>query len=300
MFCTSCGNEIKENIKFCTSCGAEVQILREDQTQALNKTKKYFTKSRVVVACGIFLLIVIVGLVFFYNSKRIKPASDQTNLDIASAVVNIYCTGEKEEDTSGGSGTILTEDGLVLTNAHIIPKGAEDTSSCLVILPDPSSGAPDEIYTAYPIVIPDLSEQYDLAFVQIDDVYYDMDEGKTYGVYPKNFPAYDSNKYCRNENVKLGEPVRIYGYPAISGGYALTITDGIVSSLLAKDGLIITSAKISHGNSGGLAVDQYGCRIGIPSMVSGDDYESLGVIISNDLIYDFISELNAIIELNGS
>jgi len=41
-------------------------------------------------------------------------------------------------------------------------------------------------------------------------------------------------------------------------GYSLTVTDGIVSSL-SGDGLIYTSAKISHGNSGGLAVDKNGC-----------------------------------------
>ncbi len=128
----------------------------------------------------------------------------------------------------------------------------------------------------------------------MDDVYYDHEEGKAYGEYPKVFPAYDSNKYCKNENVKLGEPVRIYGYPAISGGYALTITDGVVSSLMPDEGLIFTSAKISHGNSGGLAVDQYGCRLGIPAMVNGDDYESLGIIISNDLIFEFIDGLGAL------
>ena len=130
--------------------------------------------------------------------------------------------------------------------------------------------------------------------MQIDDVYYDQAEGKAYGEYPKQFPAYDSDLYCKNENVKLGEPVRIYGYPAISGGFALTITDGVVSSLLEKDGLIITSAKISHGNSGGLAVDKNGCRIGIPSMVSSDDAESLGVIISNNLIYSFTDEVRVL------
>ena len=122
-------------------------------------------------------------------------------------------------------------------------------------------------------------------------MYIDEQEGITYGEYPKQFPAYDGYCYCKNEHVKLGEPVRIYGYPAISGGEALTVTDGVVSTLLPNEGLIMTSAKISHGNSGGLAVDQYGCRIGVPSMVSSDDAESLGVIISNDLIYKFIEEV---------
>ncbi len=74
----------------------------------------------------------------------------------------------------------------------------------------------------------------------------------------------------------------------------MTITDGVVSSLMPDEGLIFTSAKISHGNSGGLAVDKDGCRIGVPAMVNGDDYESLGIIISNDLIYEFIDHLQTL------
>lgn len=292
MFCKSCGNEIKEGTKFCTKCGNESP---SSQIPIPIKKNKFFTKKKIVIIGSTFLfLVIIIVLLSFYSSNKV-PTTDQRNLDIASAVVNIYCSGETEEDGSGGSGTIMTEDGLVLTNAHIIPKGADGLVSCMVILPDPSTGVPDEIYTAYPIIIPELSEKYDLAFVQVDDVFYDHEEGKAYGEYPKVFPAYDSNKYCKNENLKLGESVRIYGYPAISGGYALTITDGVVSSLMPDEGLIFTSAKISHGNSGGLAVDQYGCRIGIPSMVNGDDYESLGIIISNDLIYEFISEVGEVV-----
>ena len=128
--------------------------------------------------------------------------------------------------------------------------------------------------------------------MQIHDVFYDYEEGIAYGEYPKKFPAYVDQEQCGDDNVKLGEPVRIYGYPAISGGYALTITDGVVSSLLIDEGLIITSAKISYGNSGGLAVDQNGCMIGMPSMVTGDENESLGVIIPNDLINEFIGRLD--------
>jgi len=89
--------------------------------------------------------------------------------------------------------------------------------------------------------------------------------------------------------------VRIFGYPAISGGYSLTITDGVVSSF-PGEGLIVTSAKISHGNSGGLAVDRHGCMLGVPSLVSVDEYESLGVIISMELINEFTTEVSKIID----
>ncbi len=88
--------------------------------------------------------------------------------------------------------------------------------------------------------------------------------------------------------------MRIFGYPEISGGYSLTITDGVVSSL-PGDGFVITSAKISNGNSGGLAVDRNGCMIGIPSMVSTDAHESLGVIISTGLIRNFSTEVGKLL-----
>jgi putative serine protease PepD len=290
MFCIHCGIRIAKNIKFCTQCG------RSTSASKFPQRKSVFTKKRVLWGLSSLGTISVVGLVIFVSATSSPNYAKTKDADIASAVVNIYCEGDTEEDTSGGSGTILTEGGLVLTNAHIIPESRSDDATCLVILPDPSTGSPDEIYIAYPIVIPELSEQYDLAFVQIHDVFYDQEEGKAYGEYPKTFPAYESDRYCKNENVKLGESVRVYGYPVISGGYVLTITDGVVSSLLPDEGLIFTSAKISHGNSGGLAVDQYGCRIGIPAMVNGDENESLGIIISNDLIYEFMGKVKTVFD----
>lgn len=287
MFCVNCGNEIKKSSKFCTKCGNSFE-----QIQQAEAKKKFFTSKK------LFLVVVIVAVVgifaFFYYKS---PSSENIDYDIASAVVNIYCEGETEEESSGGSGTIFSEDGLVLTNAHIIPESAKDDvyvdeTLCLVTLPNPDTGSPKEIYYAYPIFAGELSDEYDLAFMQIHDVFYDFEENVAYGEYPKKFPAYANKNQCTDDYVKLGEPIRVYGYPAISGGYALTITDGVVSSLLVDEGLIITSAKISYGNSGGLAVDQNGCMIGIPSMVTGDENESLGVIISNDLINEFIDQLD--------
>ncbi len=287
MFCINCGNEIKDNSKFCTKCGNAFE--QEQRTEA---KKKFFTSKKLFLLIGIIAVIAIFA--FFYDQG---PSSENIDYDIASAVVNIYCEGETEEESSGGSGTIFSEDGLILTNAHIIPESAKDDiyvdeTLCLVILPDPDTGSPDEIYYAYPIFAEGLSDEYDLAFMQIHDVFYDFEENIAYGEYPKKFPVFADQKQCSDDYVKLGEPIRVYGYPAISGGYALTITDGVVSSLLVDEGLIITSAKISYGNSGGLAVDQNGCMIGIPSMVTGDENESLGIIISNDLLNEFIDQLD--------
>lgn len=305
MFCKHCGNEIKEGVRFCTACGKDMQPVLKSSQSHFKNWRAFFMKKKLLPIGGVILLVAIILLISLYFKKDKPLTVDQQQENIASTVVNIYCEGIKgwndDNSISGGSGTIITTDGLVLTNAHIIPQGKDastDKNSCLVILPDPTTGSSKEMYYAEPYIVSDISEKYDLAFMQINDVYYDAEEGKAYGEYPKKFPAYDSDVYCKNENVKLGEPVRIYGYPAISGGFALTVTDGIVSSLLIDEGYIITSAKISHGNSGGLAVDKNGCRIGIPSMVSSDDSESLGVIISNNLISSFTDEVQAYIDNN--
>lgn len=291
MHCINCGQSINDKSDYCTNCGKKV-----GSNTKSSKVKLIINKRRIKIICIIIIISLSCILILNYLFSSLEQ-------DVTSSVVNIYCTTNSEndeEEVSGGSGTIMTTDGLVLTNSHIIPQNEEgalvDENDCIVVLPDQATGAPKEMYYAQPIIIPEISEKYDLAFIQINDVYYDQEEQKAYGEYPKQFPAFNDQEHCKNENVRLGEPVRIYGYPALSGGYALTITDGVVSSLLIDEGLIVTSAKISFGNSGGLAVDQNGCRIGIPAMVNSDENESLGVIISNDLIADFMDEVSAVLE----
>src|SRR3989344_4062961 len=173
MYCENCGNQVGGNSRFCTKCGLENKTPK-------SKENRFFTKKKILILI-VSVFILFAFLIYFY------PIS-QSNREIASSVVNIYCEGVTEESSFGGSGTIFTEDGIVLTNAHIIP--TDEEVSCIVTLPDPKDGSPKEIYTANPIVIPELSEKYDLAFLEIHDVYYDQVEGRAYGEYPKKFKTY--------------------------------------------------------------------------------------------------------------
>jgi len=255
---------------------------------------------------GLYLLILL-GLMYpadnYDNGSTATDAVSETHStlapdaqeEIVSSVVNIFCPSiEEDEEVSGGSGIILSDDGIILTNSHIIPQDEEyihvDEDGCLVVLPNPETGQPEEIFLATPIVIPGISDTYDLAFMSIYSAYYNEEDQEYKGTYPRKFPAFDDSTRCIEENVRLGEKVIIFGYPTISGGYSLTITEGVVSSF-PGEGLVVTSAKISQGNSGGLAVDERGCMIGVPSFVSSDEYESLGVIISVDLIKQFTNEV---------
>jgi len=298
MFCKNCGQNIKIGSKFCQNCGQEIKVGRFTFLRA--KFFEWIKEHRkgLIIFAGIILFFVIIGV--YDNSSTNQAPSDYpttqtTSYDqntIAAAVVNIFCPStQSDEESSGGSGTIISEDGLILTNSHIIPQDKINLhvseEGCLVVLPNPTTGQPDEVYLAHPIVFPDISDKYDLAYMKIYAAYYDTDTKEYKGTYPRKFPFVDTAKQC---TVKLGEPIRIFGYPALSGGYSLTITDGVVSSF-PGDGLIVTSAKISHGNSGGLAVDINGCMIGVTSMVNSDELESLGVIYSMDLVRQFDDEV---------
>lgn len=308
MFCKNCGVQVKSGSKFCQSCGQEVKIGRLTLLRARFFEWLKDHRKGLLIFGGVILFFVLIGLydnsstnqttTSNYSTQQVSNSYNQS--EIVSSVVNIFCPSTvSNENASGGSGTIITEDGLILTNSHIIPQNKTnihvDKTGCLVVLPDPTTGQPKDVYLAHPIVVNDLSDKYDLAYMKIYAAFYDEKKKEYAGIYPRKFPAFDDTGRCKHENVQLGEPVRIFGYPAISGGYSLTITDGVVSSF-PGEGLIVTSAKISHGNSGGLAVDRYGCMLGIPSMVSSDEAESLGVIISMQLINKFSNEVSTYLD----
>jgi len=302
MYCKNCGVKVKTGSRFCQSCGQEVKFGRFTLARARFFEWLKDHRKGLLIFAGVIIFFVIISAYYDDSSTDYSttgyPATQTTSYNqnsIAASVVNIFCPStESEEESSGGSGTIISEDGLILTNSHIIPQDETylhvDETGCLVVLPDPVTGQPDGVYLANPIVLPTISDNYDLAYMEIYAAYYDEDTGEYMGVYPRKFPTFDDTTSCKNENVQLGEPIRIFGYPAISGRYSLTVTDGVVSSF-PGDGLIVTSAKISHGNSGGLAVDRYGCMIGVPSLVSSDEAESLGVIYSMDLVWQFDDEV---------
>jgi serine protease Do len=308
MFCTNCGKKNSDDSKFCEYCGEKFTSLKGNKqnipiqnNKDIEKTSNAFQYKKFIPKIVIGVAVVLIIYIIFAEkpfSLFIKERSINQEL-IAVSVVNIVCESQISDELSGGSGTIISPDGLIITNAHIIPQDEEKLltpeEGCLVVLPDQYSGQPKEIYWAQPIVYPILSDKYDLAYLQIHDVFID-ENNEVYGTYPKEFRTIFSepdeyDKICVSSSIiKLGDSIKIYGYPLTSGGLHLTITEGIISSL-PEYGLILTSAKIDEGNSGGLAVDKKGCMVGIPSAISEGKYQNLGVIISTDLILDFFDEV---------
>ncbi len=170
-----------------------------------------------------------------------------------SSVVSIE--SESAYGYSAGTGVVLTEDGYLITNAHVVAGARKVT----VLLPSNQT---------LPASLVGFDAVEDLAVLKVDA------EGLT----PARFG--DSN------TLRIGEPVAALGD---SLGYRASFTDGIVSALdreVEVDDvsmvLIQTNAAINYGNSGGPLLNQYGQVIGINTVkiVTEDgSAESLGFAI---------------------
>ena len=86
------------------------------------------------------------------------------------------------------------------------------------------------------------------------------------------------------DSLNIGDHLSILGYPSI-GGETLTVTKGIISGfeLGERSRYIKTSAKTDRGNSGGVAIKDSGCLVGIPTFSRRGRAESIGRIL--DLNY---------------
>ncbi len=179
--------------------------------------------------------------------------------DLALSTVQLVGLNDAFEPECAGSGVIIGSNGLILTNAHVVTSegSCQFTSVGVAVTRDSTTAA----RLQYRAVVLAVDPILDLAVIRIDGML-DPDDGEL----PESFPAAPLGD---SDSVRLGDGVRILGYPAI-GGETITLTTGSVSGFTAQAGigeraLIKTDATISAGNSGGMAVDASGRVIGIPT-----------------------------------
>ncbi len=182
-------------------------------------------------------------------------ALDYAGIYERTAASAVSIESKHADGYSSGTGVVLTQDGYLITNAHVVA-GAQ---SVRVILHD---------NRALPASLVGFDAVEDLAVLKVE----------AEGLVPAEFG--DSNA------LRIGEPVAALGD---SLGYRATFTDGIVSALDrevqvddTKMTLIQTSAAINYGNSGGPLFNQYGQVVGINTVkiVSEDgSAEGLGFAI---------------------
>lgn len=188
---------------------------------------------------------------------------------VRDSIVEIYTYSDTfhKELLGTGSGVVLTEDGYIVTNAHVLDaNGYHDVHT-----------ADDKIYSAK-VIGRDSKTDIAVLKVSADDL----------------SPAILGD----SDEVMVGEQVIAVGNPA---GLSNTVTDGIVSAVNRKVksdstgfemNCIQTNADISPGNSGGALVNMYGQVIGITSSKYANTlYEGLGFAITINDAKPIIEEL---------
>lgn len=166
-----------------------------------------------------------------------------------------------------GSGTIVSKDGLILTNAHVVLSDEfYQVDELIVALTISQDQEPEPTYYAEVL---QADEPLDIAVIRLTST---LDGSPMALDQLPVVPLGDS------DDLSLGDAVTILGYPGI-GGQNITLTSGQVSGFTAEPGrddpraFIKTDATIAGGNSGGLAADEEGYLIGIPTQLGygGDD-----------------------------
>ncbi len=209
---------------------------------------------------------------FGQGQKAIAQSPPQSEDDVnvrvyqaaSPAVVTI------DTDSGTGSGVIVSADGLILTNAHVVD-GADTVK---VFLPDRRE------YEGR--VVGYGANGVDLAAVRIQ---------------AQNLPTVT----ITSAPVQVGQRAFAIGNPF--GRFEGTFTTGIVSRLDANRGLIQTDAAINPGNSGGALLNSRGELMGINTSIftpqrsapgtAGDQFGNIGIgfAIAIDPINDFLTAI---------
>lgn len=194
------------------------------------------------------------------------------------SVVSLDIFSEKSEliPMGKGSGIIISEDGYIVSNAHVVDKG---TQGIKVVLSDGREYAAEVIGS---------DPKTDIAVIKIPA--------------PKLTPA----EFGNSDQVKLGEDVVCVGSPA---GYRHSLTKGIVSGTNRivspqSPGIqvkcIQVDAAVNPGDSGGAMFNMWGQVIGITSSKLADvDYEGIGFAIATNDAKQIVEDLMEYGEVQG-
>ncbi|UOF94608.1 MAG: trypsin-like peptidase domain-containing protein [Bacteroides sp.] len=180
---------------------------------------------------------------------------------------------QKKEQKAGGSGVIISKDGYIVTNHHVI----NNASKIIITLENKQSIEAE-------IVGIDLSTDLALLKIDLDNLIY--------------------VKYGNSDNIRIGEWVLAIGNPF---NLRSTVTAGIISATSRSLGILMasrdrssaiesfiqTDAAINSGNSGGALVNIYGELIGINTAIvtKTGTYEGYGFAVPVNIVKKVVDDL---------
>jgi serine protease Do len=231
-------------------------------------------------------------------SPPIKPTAQPEppgTEDLVSATVQVLLVerteGAELVPYGWGSGTIISPEGLILTNAHVAkpsapglsivegdPRPAVDPEALVVALLEAQERPPVPTYLASVVA---ADGYLDAALIRIESTLDGAPVDPAELDLP-NIPLGDSDA------VSVGDPLTVIGFPGI-GGETVSLSSGNVSGFLGDDRIgdrawIKTDAVVSQGNSGGLAASDRAELVGIPTRANREDVGGFSLVRPINLV----------------
>ena len=194
------------------------------------------------------------------------PAATPT---LAGMIENVEVSLAYIETPDGsGTGFIVDEDGLVVTNAHVV----ERFNTVTVVMADGREYEGDVL---------GLDEIADLAIVELNTT-----------------RKFEAMKLGNSDDVRVGDDVIALGFPlSYELGSSLTVTRGIISSKRVYDGIeeLQTDAAINPGSSGGPLMNRDGKVVGVNyaelALSDGSPVDNIGFSIAINELKDRMDSL---------
>ena len=208
------------------------------------------------------------------SAAEIYAANVDATVGITVDVVTTNWWGMTTSGAAAGSGFVITQDGYIVTNYHVI--NVQGAQTITVAMYDG---------TTYPAEVVGFDEAHDLAVLKIDA------------------SGLQTVVLGDSDSLVVGEPVAAIGNPL--GELTFSLTTGVISALdrtVTMDSgtvmdLLQTDCAINSGNSGGPLFNEYGEVIGITnakysSSSSGQaSIDNIGFAIPIDQVKDLITQL---------
>lgn len=210
------------------------------------------------------------------SSDNVTTASSSGN-ELSVAEINtkvspsvVLISGKSMQGEGQGTGVIITEDGYIATNAHVVSGFSELTVTLN-----------DENNTEYPAMVVGTDETTDIAVIRIN----------ASGLTPAELGT--------SSTLQVGQSVVVIGNP-LGKEFSGSVTTGVISALDRQvefeDGSVYnyiqTDAAINSGNSGGPLVNMQGQVIGInAAKIDTSVAEGMGFAIPIDDVVPVVNDL---------
>lgn len=177
-------------------------------------------------------------ILFLFTVSPIDATIPDIVLKQKKAVVTIYINDKDGNQVATGSGFVIDPNGIIATNFHIVSKWLEADNTILFKMENGSF---------YPVeALISFDEDNDVALLKVS--------GK----------ELLTIKLATGYETKQGESVVVIGSPL---GLETTVSDGIISSIRGKGGIIQITAPISPGSSGSPVFNSKGEVIGVATFL---------------------------------